>query len=373
MREFLFKLLLLLGSVLFTLVIGELALRLTTPREIMRYFFVAPDPVLHHRFTAGASGRYQSTEFDTRYEINRYGLRDRDFPLQKPAGVKRILMLGDSFTEGDGVEIQETFAKVLEQRLRASWHSQTEVINAGVGSYSPLLEYLYLKREGITFEPDLVILNLDLSDFFDDIGYSRLAESDSTGLPLRVPAEATDPGSRSAATVVKDFFKENTRLYNWVRLRINRYLEGARHEGNFGGDLRYDKYAMLRENHDTTDDREWKLTYRYLGLIRDLLEDRGIEFWITVYPYGVQVSPAEWNTGRVFWGFKQDTLYSVKPQSYVETFGRRNGIRVVNLCQGMRDSSGTAFPLYLPDNGHFTPRGHQVIAALLEREFVTRR
>ena len=31
----------------------------------------------------------------------------------------------------------------------------------------------------------------------------------------------------------------------------------------------------------------------------------------------------------------------------------------------MRDTSKTVFPLYLPDNGHWTPRGHQVVAAIL--------
>ena len=372
-REFLLKVMLALGSVFFVLVVVEVYLRVTTPKEVMRYFFVSPDQVLHHRFTPGAAGRYQSTEFNTEYTINSHGLRDREFPLQKPEGTRRILMLGDSFTEGDGVELRETFSKVIEDRLRRSGEPRVEIINAGVGSYSPILEYLYLKREGLRLQPDMVVLNLDLSDFYDDITYTRLARLDSNGIPLSVSPDGADPESRSFPTVVKDFFKEHTRLYNWVRIRINRYIEGARHEGNFSGDIRFDKYAMLRENHAAADDREWTLSYRYLLLIRDLLKEQGIDFWITVYPYGVQVSPKEWNAGRVFWGFKQDTLYSIRPQSFVEEFGRKSGIHVVNLCQQMRDSSATVFPMYLADNGHFTPRGHQIVAGILEREMKARR
>lgn len=357
------------GSVLVVLALVEIVLRITTPREVMRYFFVAPDQTLHHRFMPLASGRYQSTEFNTEYRINSLGLRDREYPLEKPQGAVRILMLGDSFTEGDGVEAAETFSKVVEARLREAIPAkQIEVINAGVGSYSPILEYLYLAKEGIKLKPDLVVLNLDLSDFYDDITYARLAKVDSAGVPLAVSPGGSPEEGRGIATRIKDFFKDHTRIYNFVRLRINRYIEGVRHEGNFTGDLRYDKYAMLRENHTTSDDSEWSLTYRYLLLIRDFLRRRDVDFWVTVYPYGQQVSVKEWNVGRQFWGFKPDTLYSIQPQSFVEAFCVRSNIHVVNMCQQIRDSSRTAFPLHLPDNGHWTPRGHQIVAGILKNQ-----
>ena len=368
-RNIVLQLSLATGSVLVVLFVVEIVLRITTPKEIMRYFFVAPDRTLHHRFMPNASGRYRSTEFNTEYRINSLGLRDREFPVEKPPQTVRVLMLGDSFTEGDGVESNETFSKLIEAQLRSAVPgNRVEVINAGVGSYSPILEYLYLKTEGLRLNPDLVVLNLDLSDFYDDINYSMLATLDSAGVPLGVSPGGTPEEEHGIATKVKDFFKDHTRIYNFIRLRINRYIEGVRHEGNFTGDLRYDKYAMLRDNHATADDSEWSLSYRYLLLIRDFLRDRGIDLWITVYPYGQQVSPKEWNVGRRFWGFKPDTLYSIQPQGFVEAFCVRSGIHVVNMCQQMRDSSRTVFPLYLSDNGHWTPRGHEVVAAILKSE-----
>ncbi|MEK7251480.1 MAG: hypothetical protein AAB209_13775, partial [Bacteroidota bacterium] len=64
----------------------------------------------------------------------------------------------------------ETFSKRLEEKLQSQQGAMKfEVINAGVGSYSPLLEYLYLKHYELQFNPDLVILNFDLSDVYDDI------------------------------------------------------------------------------------------------------------------------------------------------------------------------------------------------------------
>jgi hypothetical protein len=357
-----------LFSTIFCLCAVEAVLRITTPREIMRYFFVEPDYTLHHRFIPGATGRYESTEFNTSYHISSVGLRDREFGVPKNNGVFRILMLGDSFTEGDGVEANETFSKRLEGMLQEKFgHSRVEVVNAGVGSYSPLLEYLYLMNGGIALQPDLVILNYDLSDTFDDISYTSLAHFDVAGRPMGVAAPDENTKNAGLFVRIKDAVKNNTRLYNFIRLRIDRYLEGSHHEGNFGGNIQYDKYALLRNNYQRND-RDWELSERYLLMIRDTLRSRGIDFWVNVYPYGMQVSPKEWAIGRQFWGFRPDTLYSTWPQEYVESFCKSNGIRAINMCGAFRDTSRSVFPLYWPDNGHWVPRAHQVVAEIFDRK-----
>ena len=355
-----------LASVLLALCAVEAALRIAEPREIMRYFFVAPDATLHHRFIPGARGHYQSTEFNTSYAINALGLRDREIAPRAP-GTLRILMLGDSFTEGDGVEAAETFSKRLEAMLNPGSGPRTvEVINAGVGSYSPLLEYLYLTHGGLALTPDCVILNYDLSDAYDDITYSALGRFAPDGTPLGVAAPDESGSGKGPLVAVKDFFKDHTRLYNFVRLRIDRYLEGIRHEGNFSGNLRYDKYAMLRGNYVRSDD-DWRLSERYLLMIRDTLKARRIDFRVNVYPYGMQVRRDEWAVGRRFWGFRPDTLYSTWPQDFIARFCVENGISVTNMCQAFRDTAQSVFPLYYNDNGHWTPRGQLVAAELFAR------
>jgi len=328
--------------------------------------------VLHHRFQPHATGRYQTVEFDTEYRINSLGLRDHEFSEGKPPHTFRILMLGDSFTEGDGVETNQTFSKLIEAGLDSLVSPlHYEVINAGVGSYSTILHYLYLTHGGLALEPDLVILNFDLSDVYDDIQYTKLARFDNNGVPAGVsPGVEEQPSSPilSSLVSVKDFFKEHTRLYNFIRIRIDRYLEGARHEGNFSGDIRFDKYAMLRENYDPRDGRDWQLTFRYLLMIRDLLQSREIDFWVTVYPYGLQISPKEWNAGRQFWGFTPDKIYTATPQDNLVSFCRRNDFRVVNMIDDFRKAAQSEFPLYLNYNGHWRPDGHKIVARVLTRE-----
>lgn len=368
-REFAKGFLLTVISLLVCLIFLEIAVRLMEPREVMRYFYSQDDPVLHHRFKPNASGWYKTNEFNTDYKINSLGLRDREYTLQKPANTFRILMLGDSFTEGDGVFSHETFSKQLERKLQSlPGPLRYEVINAGVGSYSPLLEYLYLKTQGLHLHPDLVILNFDLSDVYDDFSYTSLAVFDSAGVPIAVRPEPEHSGLlKGPFAALKDWLKNNTQLYNFIRIRITPQLEMMkREEANLNGDIRRDKYALLRESY-VDNDSNWTLTYKYLLLMRDLLKTQGIDFWLTVYPYGLQVHPQEWKSGRAYWQFKPDTVYSTWPQEKLARWATDNGIRAINMCPDFRERSKSVFPLYLDNNGHWVAEGHRVVADVLFR------
>jgi lysophospholipase L1-like esterase len=81
----------------------------------------------------------------------------------KPKGVRRVMVLGDSFTEGQGVKLGDTLVKVLEVRLNAEEPGRWEVRNCGRrGTDFPAL---YEAFEAILpYEPDLVIYALTLND-----------------------------------------------------------------------------------------------------------------------------------------------------------------------------------------------------------------
>jgi hypothetical protein len=109
------------------------------------------DPVLHHRIRPNVTARVRGAEFRT----SSLGLHDREYPAGKPAGVFRVLLLGDSMTEGGGLALEATMAKQAETMLNAGGcRSPVEVVNGGVASYSPILQYLYLKALAPALEPD---------------------------------------------------------------------------------------------------------------------------------------------------------------------------------------------------------------------------
>jgi len=77
----------------------------------------------------------------------------RDFPYIKNKENLRILILGDSFTFGEGVSDDETYSHYLQESL-----PNTEVINLGVHGYGHDQMLILLKEEGVKYEPDIVIL-----------------------------------------------------------------------------------------------------------------------------------------------------------------------------------------------------------------------
>jgi len=117
----------------------------------------------------GAVYRHKSADMTTWFRINSQGMRaDRDFPREKPAGVTRIVTIGDSFTVGYEVDTEQTFSSVLESRLRGAGHN-VEVLNAGVSGFSTAEECLYLERELLKYMPDVVIISFCSNDHKDNV------------------------------------------------------------------------------------------------------------------------------------------------------------------------------------------------------------
>jgi hypothetical protein len=99
-----------------------------------------------------------------RVTLNAHGLRDREVAYGKPAGEKRILLLGDSVTFGWGGSDGETFGDRMEPLLAAATGGSWEVINSGVNGYNTQQEEAYLRTRGIRYEPDIVILTFVSND-----------------------------------------------------------------------------------------------------------------------------------------------------------------------------------------------------------------
>ena len=119
------------------------------------------DPLLGWKPVPGARKRYTSEEAPYLIEINSRGLRDREYPYEKPPGVFRLLFLGDSFVFGSGgVDYGRRFTELLESST-----PQLEAVNAGVPGYSPDQEFLFLQSEGYRYQPDLVVAGLFMNDF----------------------------------------------------------------------------------------------------------------------------------------------------------------------------------------------------------------
>lgn len=114
-------------------------------------------------FELKANGRSDAPDFIQTYErTNSHGQRDRERTLEKPGGVRRVLLLGDSVVEGYGLRESETISRQLED-LYAD--GSTEVLNFGVSAYCTRAEIELLEAKGLRFDPDVVVLVFVENDF----------------------------------------------------------------------------------------------------------------------------------------------------------------------------------------------------------------
>ena len=110
-----------------------------------------------------AEGRFASYGFDTVVRINSQGFRGRDISPDKDPSKYRILVLGDSYVWGFGVQEDQVFTAQMEQLC-----SGIEAINFGVSGYSTDQELLLYQEKGIDYHPDMVILVVAGNDFDEE-------------------------------------------------------------------------------------------------------------------------------------------------------------------------------------------------------------
>ncbi len=84
-------------------------------------------------------------------------------PLLKAQESFTILFLGDSLTEGLGLEAEQAFPNLIDQRLKAEGYNNITIINAGI-SGSTSASALERMQWYVRSRPDLVILSLGAND-----------------------------------------------------------------------------------------------------------------------------------------------------------------------------------------------------------------
>ena len=127
------------------------------------------------------------------FETNSFGLRDKEYTLKKPEKTYRILVFGDSVTAGNGLNLNETVSKVLESFLNNDNElkerrmiKKFEVINFGVSGYNVVQETNLLISKGLSFSPDLIIINYVLNDV--DYSHRLGTENQEKNNEVRPPA-----------------------------------------------------------------------------------------------------------------------------------------------------------------------------------------
>lgn len=334
------RLLALLGSLTFALLLAELLLR-----ALGVGYGNAPivgHPRYHHWHPTDYHMRVWSSPaeyggFDAHF--NSEGMSGRaELP---PKGTPSIVFLGDSFTEALQVPEDKRYAKQVAEALHLT------AVNLGCSSFTPLLSRVQLETVADRLSPSLVVLQIFSNDVGDDAELRKHAVFDERGRVRAVPGEATSLSVRLARQSYL------ARLLRKTWLSVEHSREMSRRSGGAW-------QAVPWPSSFTKPMDEWFSPADLQGFetsvteLRDLCTSRG-------WPLALWVIP---DRGALLRG-EPDYYYD-----YQRRLADKLGIRFLDVRP--------AFPkeqlreLFFGYDIHFTEKGHAAVAALLARELETR-
>ncbi|MCC6711231.1 MAG: SGNH/GDSL hydrolase family protein [Candidatus Pacebacteria bacterium] len=100
-----------------------------------------------------------TSDFSVIYKANNIGIRDKNYQLNKDQNKTRVVLLGDSFTFGEGVPEEKRFSDVLEKNLE-----NLEVINFGMPGYGLDTIVILYEQVAKNYQPDFVMVAINFLD-----------------------------------------------------------------------------------------------------------------------------------------------------------------------------------------------------------------
>jgi hypothetical protein len=318
-------------------------------------------PIFHHGFHPDYEWQDRFGPIRIRMVSNSLGMRDGERRVVPPVGDRpRILLIGDSFTEGVGVPWEETFAGRLQAALASRG---VEVLNAGVVSYTPILERIKVRHlyeeQGLRF--NRLVLFLDLSDMKDDLFY----EEDAAGRALPIPYGpfASEAGwgkwVERFSDVCETWLEPNFILLGALarNLKIPLRQMTRKELGSQGAFAALPDFVRDYEMEDVPyrkiTERGMEKCGENLALLATYLRERGVPMTLVIYRWPQYRMPSKGNS---------------RYQNYWRSWAGQNGVDFVDLFQ-LFDGREPIRQWHLEGDDHWNAAGHAVVAEALLGEW----
>lgn len=313
-------------------------------------------PVFHHTLLPNVD--YPEAEWGGAiYTVrtNSLGFKDgevRQVPLKSDQ--PRILITGDSFTEGMGVEFKDTFAGLIKAELMKDG---VDVFNAGVSSYSPIIHLLktryYLEAVGLEF--DRLVVFIDLSDMEDEaLGYKldpnaniTLQDEHNVGAAREMPPE---PAS------LKAFLNQHTVFLGQLR-PLAAYLRSVLRRTDKAFDQRRGMWTLDDALYREFGEQGQKIAAQHMSQLKALLDKHGIGLTVAVYPWPDQIMHRDLESKHV--GFWRD-------------WTQANGVEFINLFPAFINDEVPRTVIennFIRGDVHWNQNGHKRVAERFLQQF----
>ncbi|MBT5872776.1 MAG: hypothetical protein HOH43_05105 [Candidatus Latescibacteria bacterium] len=326
-----------------------------------------PDSTLGWRLKSNFKSRaYLRGVFDALEETNSAGIRsDRDYG-PKANNTVRVLVIGDSFIYGPGVDIQNTFCRQLETQLNEGGRADRfEVINAGVPAFDTWQSLKWLSRLGPRLKPDIIVLGFYIGNDISQNGL-RMASNQLAIAEKEQAFYQSNKASAGREFTFKSYLAQNSEAYRFLRERYHRLLTMFRlREMPAEGDVWWlDQY---RKDLAPRDAVGYNATDSLLTSLGTWTRENHAELVHLLIPELGQVVPD-------FWQRQVGDLISFDPAKYdlqmpnrwLVAFGRKNSIATLDLLPIFKADS-QPMTLYFASDSHWSARGQASAAAEASR------
>ncbi|MEZ5082454.1 MAG: hypothetical protein R2750_03240 [Bacteroidales bacterium] len=316
--------------------------------------FRIPHPVYHHDLKPfqQTQNKWGDRVFDM--HTNSLGFKDQSARIiETSASKKRILFMGDSFTESVGMTWQESFPGILEKEF-----TEIEILNASVVSYSPKLYYLKTKYliEIKKLQFDELFVFIDNSDPLNEISYRNF-----------------EPYNKDFIEKAKLRIKRFLYKYSYLYFSISSLITNTKQNeitqswNPMSGNAILDEFATEDESFIAATPtwsftpalyNKWgkeglKLAKNNMQLLADLCTKYGIKLTVIIYPWPLHISKGLVDDIQVnFW----------------REFCNTNQIRFIDLYPPFINGVHKETILktcFIPGDVHWNQEGHKFMADLI--------
>jgi len=323
-------------------------------------------------------------------KINSQGIRGPEIPAKKE-GQKRLLLIGDSFIQA----IQVPYKETIGEQIKSSLSDSISIFQHGFPSYSPLLEFNWLLRKGIHFEPDQVLLFIYMNDFYSgrqvgDAGYWPHTKFDKNGYPAGFTFDAKKPPEKRTpfSLLLQDINRSALLKWGKFQLRLGEIkaalpIEQFDHilqlpkeeftawyqkiivEGDPFRSFNWDLMAGLRDTSLWGNDLVNRID-KSLSILKHMdrfLSQKNISFGVVFIPFPWQLKD-EGRSSKKQLGFAEVTFPYSGLQAKFQQFCQSEQIPFLDLYPDFVNYK-REWPdrhLYFPHDQHWTAAGHQLAA-----------
>ncbi len=300
---------------------------------------------------------------------NQFGFNDRDYALQKTPGTFRVLVLGDSFSWAGGHD--GNYTAILERTLESYYGGhKVDVINAGYQGTHTGEQLALLKKFGLQYNPDLVVLaffagndfldgdpnrkRIVVNDVYADI--DRRREHKLFGYPIVLPSRLLIllrqkyEVHRQQQNTGAGTFSEDTYL-TIEKFRLDFFNAKSFEQGRYQQNVDYILQSALAMN--------------------DLLNARHIGFVVAIFPDEFQVSPDLFTAVLQKFKLRREDYDLKLAQNLLKSFLNSRGIAYIDFLDRFM-TEGRKEPLYQLRDSHWNAAGNQLAADILFDDLLKR-